>query len=88
VLLLLSYVQGAVPYEAFKAFMIDLLAVSNTKEDILVSFDLINRGGEVAQVSKLSSVMNEHDTSYFTSTAPPAADGYDYKAWTADVFSR
>jgi len=68
--------------------MIELLGVSDTKEDILTSFDIINRGGEVAQVSKLELVMNEHDTNYFKQTAPPAADGYDYKAWTEDVFSR
>lgn len=76
------------PYEAFKEVMIELLGVSDTKEDILVSFDLINHGGEVARVDKLSIVMNEHDTGYFTSTAPPAADGYDYKTWTEAVFSR
>lgn len=80
--------NGSVPYEAFKEVMIELLGVSDTKEDILVSFDLINHGGEVARVDKLSVVMNEHDTGYFTSTAPPAADGYDYKTWTEAVFSR
>jgi actinin alpha len=80
--------NGSVSYESFRDFMIELLGVSDTKEDILTSFDIINRGGEVAQVSKLELVMNEHDTNYFKQTAPPAADGYDYKAWTEDVFSR
>jgi hypothetical protein len=77
-----------VPFESFKEFMIELLGVSDTKEDILTSFDIINRGHEVALVDRLSIVMNEHDTNYFQSTAPSAGDGYDYKAWTADVFSR
>lgn len=68
--------------------MIELLGVSDTKDDILVSFDIINRGGEVASKEKLAIVMNEHDVTYFTNIAPPVDGGYDYKAWTADVFSR
>jgi Ca2+-binding EF-hand superfamily protein len=80
--------NGSVAYEPFKEFMIELLGVSDTKDDILTSFDIINRGGEVASKDKLALVMNEHDVNYFTSTAPRAGDGYDYKAWTNDVFSR
>jgi hypothetical protein len=32
--------------------------------------------------------MNAKDVSYFTETAPKLEDGWDFKAWTEDVFAR
>jgi len=80
--------NNIIPYEGFKEFMLGLLGDSDTKEEILNGFKLINRGGEVATVTLMELVMKEYDLQYFTKTAPKSGQGYDYKVWTEDVFSR
>jgi len=76
------------PYEGFKEFMIGVLGDSDTKDEILLGFNLINKGGEVATVDKLEQVMKPHDIEYFTKTAAKSGETYDYKKWTEDVFAR
>jgi len=68
--------------------MIATLGVSDSKEDIIQSFVLINRGAEIALVEKMEIVMEEEDLTYVKQTAPKSGAGYDYKRWTEDVFSR
>lgn len=77
-----------IKYEGFREFMITVLAVTDTKEDILNGFKLINLGDEVAKVDKMEMVMEEEDVKYVKETAPAAGSGYDYVSWTNDVFSR
>ncbi len=56
---------NGIKYEAFKQFMIDLLGVSVTKDDILHSFFLISRGNDTAiTVDKMEMVMDEPDIDY------------------------
>jgi len=68
--------------------MINLIGDSDTVEEILAGFHLINRDPAVAYVDKLEVVMPTADLEYIKSTAPAVPGGYDYPAWTHDVFSR
>jgi len=88
--LMKSYGNGTnVPYEGYKNFMINLLGVSDSKEDILAGFELMSRSATVAHPSKLELAgLGQKDIDYFTSTAPQSGDGYDFKTWTNDIFSR
>jgi hypothetical protein len=88
--LMKSFGDGTkVPYEGYKNFMVNLLGVSDSKEDILGGFDLICRGAPTAQPARLELAgLGPKDIDYFTSTAPKSGDGYDFKVWTDDVFSR
>jgi len=87
--ILKEYGNGtSIKYDGFKEFMIGILGVSDSKEDIINSFVLINKGAEVAIVEKLDLVMEEQDIQYIKQTAPKSTQGYDYKTWTDDVFSR
>jgi len=75
-------------YSGFKEFMISVLGVSDTKEDILNSFTLINRGDTVTKVDKMELVMEDNDIGYIKQTAQPANGGYNFTKWAEDVFSR
>lgn len=81
--------------------MIGVLGDSNTKEEILEGFKLINKGAEITKVEYMTLVMGgilfllfcwiqfaEHEVEYIKKTAPAVEGGYDYKKWTEDVFSR
>jgi len=82
--------KGLIAYEQFREFMINLLGVSVTKDDILNSFKLIIRVEDKAiNVEKLELVnMVESDINYIKSSAPKEGSGYHYGKWTDDVFSR
>jgi len=80
--------NNSLPYEGFREFMIGLVGDSDTKDEILNGFKLINRGGESALVAHLEMVMKDYDIQYFTKTAPKAGSGFDYVKWTEDMFSR
>lgn len=43
---------------------------------------------EYTRVERMELVMNEDDILYLKDTAPPLADGYDFRGWVDDVFSR
>jgi len=79
---------GVVPFDGFREFMIGLLGDSDTKEEILSGFSLINRGADIAIIKHMTLVMKDYDLEYFTKTAPKSGEGYNYKSWTDDVFSR
>ena len=81
--------------------MISILGVSDSKEDIVNSFVLINRGADVALVDNMELVMEESDVEYIKTTAPKvcltstsklntfkSGSGFDFNGWTEDVFSR
>jgi len=87
--ILKEYGNGtSINYDGFKDFMIRILGVSDSKEDIIQSFVLINKGAEIALVDRLDFVMETPDIQYIQQTAPKSGQGYDYKSWTDDVFSR
>jgi len=78
-----------IKYAQFQEFMIEILGVSVTKDDIMNSFLLINKGDkQVSKVDNMEIVMEAPDITYFKQTAKTASGGYDYVAWTNDVFSR
>jgi len=81
---------GSLPFEGFKEFMIGVLGDSDTKDEILNGFKLINRGADsVTTVANLEMVnMSDEDVAYIKKTSPQAEGGYNYVAWTNDVFSR
>lgn len=81
--------NGEMSEPNFIEFGIRLYGDSDTQDEILAGFKLINRGEEVAHADKIEPVLNDHDYQYITTTAPVLSPGtYDYKAWTADVYSR
>jgi len=80
--------NGVVPYEGFREFMMSLIGDSDTKEEILLGFNLINKGGNIALNKLMSLVMKDSDLEYFNKTAAKSGEGYDYNSWTDDVFSR
>ena len=87
--ILKQYGDGeAIPLEGFKQFMIGILAVTDSKEDILNAFSIINKGDTVGRINKMEIVMPEHDLAYIKKTAPQVEGGLNYHAWTEDVFSR
>jgi len=79
--------QGIV-LEGFKNFMVGILAVSDSQDDILNAFKLINKGDEIGRPQKMEIVMGEEDLKYIFETAPKVDGGVNYKSWTSDVFSR
>jgi len=80
--------KGVIPYEGYKEFMISVLGDTDTKDEIIYSFKLINRG-EILVSDRLEIVcMDAADQDYLRTTAPKKENGWDYHAWTEDVFSR
>eukprot|EP01104_Vermistella_antarctica_P013217 TRINITY_DN3969_c0_g1_i1.p1 TRINITY_DN3969_c0_g1~~TRINITY_DN3969_c0_g1_i1.p1 ORF type:complete len:1004 (+),score=356.20 TRINITY_DN3969_c0_g1_i1:73-3012(+) len=80
---------SSISYDGFKELMIAMLGDSDTKEEILDGFNLINRGAEVGHLDKMEIVLADHDLEYVKTTAPDLGDStVDYKAWTDDVFAR
>lgn len=80
--------DGKIDYNGFKEFMIQLIGDTDTKDEILDGFKLINRG-DVISVERLEFCgMEQHDIDYLKSTAPAVDGGYNFHAWTDDVFSR
>jgi len=80
--------DGKMSYEQFKEFMIGVYGDSDTPDQINNGFKLINRGEAVATVPRLEHVMEEHDVKYITEHAPKKDSGFDYQAFTQNVFSR
>jgi len=77
-----------IKFPGFREFMIKILGVSDTKEDIVNSFILLNKGEAIAVIDKMELVMEEEDVQYIKQTAPKSGAGYNYTEWTNDVFSR
>jgi len=73
-----------IKYESFKDFMIGILGDTDTQQEIVEGFHLINRGKESSDPKLMALVMEDGDIGYIQSTHP---DG-NYKAWAASVFAR
>jgi len=77
------------PYSGFREFMIDILGVSDTKQDIINGFALINRGEkDVTKVEHMEMVMDTPDIDYIKQTSKADKGGYLYIPWTEQMFSR
>lgn len=78
-----------ISHEGFKAFMVEQLGDTDTSEEIVAGFELINKGEDVARVVYMQRTnLRQEDIKYIEDTAPAKGEGYDYQAWTTDVFSR
>jgi hypothetical protein len=80
--------NGVIEYEGFKEFMISLLGDTDTKEEIINSFRLINRADHVVQERLDIVSVPPNVQQYIRETAPACDGGWNYHAWTDDVFSR
>jgi hypothetical protein len=65
-----------------------LLGDTDTKEEIINSFRLINRADHVVQERLDIVSVPPHVQQYIRDTAPAVDGGWNYHAWTEDVFSR
>jgi hypothetical protein len=86
-----------VPKNGFTELMLTIVGVTDTIDTTLASFALLNQQVVGAQLPdpypgvskvKLAIVMDDHDLAYIDKNAPKKGDGYDYKKFTDDMFSR
>jgi len=78
----------AIDYDGFKEFMIAQYGDTDTKEEILLGFKLINKGADVAIKEHMSQVLPDDAIDYVTANAPKKPNGPDYTALTAAMFAR
>jgi len=78
----------AMTLENFKEMMIHILGDSDTKDEVLNGFVLINRGKDYLDRENMDAVVPKDDTEFILKTAPKKGDGWDYAAWVDEVFSR
>jgi hypothetical protein len=64
--------------------MLALYGDSDSKEEVVASFVLLNDGAETANLEEMADIMPASDIQYLGETM---TDG-DYTAWTEDVYSR
>lgn len=82
-------VATGISHEGFKAFMIEQLGDTDTKEEIILGWELVNKNEEVAKLEYMQRTpLREFDIKYLQDTAPAKGEGYDYHAWTESVFAR
>jgi hypothetical protein len=72
----------------FREFMVHLYGDSDTKEEIVTGFQLINRAKPHAEPKHLQDVLSEADVKYFVESAPKKDPGFDYVAWCESMFAR
>jgi len=70
-------------YDGFKEFMIQQLGDTDTKEEIINGWLLINRGAEKINEELALLVLPDNEVNYVKST-----HGDDFRTWTESVFSR
>jgi len=80
--------KGCMNLDGFKRYMIHLLGDTDSKEDVLSGWALIAQSNEVVTAERMSLTCTEEVNEYVQKTAPKKGDGYDFVAWTEDVFSR
>jgi len=72
----------------FTDFMISTLGDTDTKDEIVLGFKLINKGDDVATAARMNDVLSDDMMKYMAEKAPAKGKGYDYVAFTNDLFSR
>jgi len=80
--------DGKMSAQQFKVFMIGVYGDTESPDEIKKGFKVINRGEEFTVVEKMEFVMEDEDVAYIKKTAKPQGTGYNYQAWTDDMFSR
>jgi len=79
-------------YEQFFELMVQVLGDSDTLEEVILGFKLINRTQDgappVAIPAKLSQVMEDQFIAYIMETGHTLEDGIDFVQWTEQIFSR
>jgi len=79
-------------YQQFFELMVQILGDSDTLDEVILGFRLINRVPDenppVATAQKLSKVMEDQYVEYIMNTGQPLEDGIDFVQWTQDIFSR
>jgi len=78
----------AIEYNGFKEFMIAQYGDTDTKEEILGGFKLINKGADVAKPDLMNIVMPDDVVQYVVTNAPKKPAGADYGALTEAMFAR
>jgi len=80
--------EAALDYAGFKNFMVSLYGDTDTKDEIIAGFKLLNKGKPAAD-PKLMELMSDADLKYMMENAPKNADGtYDYNKFVDVMFSR
>jgi len=77
-----------VGYDGFKNFMIDQLGDSDTKDEILLGFKLINKQSADAKPDLMTLVLADDMLEYIAKNSPKRGDGYDYTTLTESLFAR
>jgi len=79
-------------YEQFFELMVQVLGDSDTLDEVISGFRLINKTVEnsppVATVQKLGMVMEDPFVHYIMEKGTPLEDGIDYVNWSEVIFSR
>jgi len=80
--------EASISYEGFKNFMVSLYGDTDTKDEILAGFKMLNKGKPAAD-PKLMDLLPDADLKYMVEKAPKNADGtYNYNKFVDDLFSR
>eukprot|EP00004_Rigifila_ramosa_P009736 TRINITY_DN213_c0_g1_i4.p1 TRINITY_DN213_c0_g1~~TRINITY_DN213_c0_g1_i4.p1 ORF type:complete len:887 (-),score=282.58 TRINITY_DN213_c0_g1_i4:68-2344(-) len=89
---LTKYGNGtAVPKAGFTELMLTIVGVTDTKENIMSSFSILNQEAVASPVitkTKMEVVMEASDIEYVIATAPQKDGGSEYAPWVEDVFAR
>jgi len=79
-------------YQQFFELMVQILGDSDTLNEVILGFRLINRVPEekppVATAQKLSKVMEDQFVEYIMTTGETLEDGVNFVQWTEQIFSR
>jgi len=79
-------------YQQFFELMVQVLGDSDTLEEVIAGFKLINRTPDgqppVATPAQLSKVMEDQYIEYIMTTGQTLGDGIDFVQWTQEIFSR
>jgi len=79
-------------YQQFFELMVQVLGDSDTLDEVIAGFKLINRVPDdnppVATSQKLLKVMEDQFVEYIMTTGEPLGDGIDFVAWAQQIFAR
>jgi len=72
-----------ISYDGYKEFMIEQLGDTDTQEEVVKGFKLMNRQEATCQWPVMQNIMEQHHIDYIKST-----HGDNYTGWVASVFAR
>jgi len=86
--------QGQIGLARFQEFMVKIYGDTGAKDEIVASLALLAKDDNVMKEENMdiiTRVMNPQDLEYITTNTPkeePPGNGYIYKAWVDEMFSR